>query len=283
MKVEEIQHGGDHYKDQPKHLQPIWLGTALNLNPMEYSVLKYLLRHRKKGGLEDLKKMVHFAQMLMEHEYGVCPVVVYPEQDSPSDVSGEEIKDMAEPKPDPCPFQVDDIIQARKLFENHHCPKWHIYRIEDDKVLVSCVEDQQPGDIRRGEWCNYSVVGKKPPYRLAVVGELYKSAKTGDIYRVTKVDAADWVYLESTTTKMPHAVQWRLDSSNYKLEESPSTVRYPVVGEIYKGRKSGNMYRVCQTKEEHIRLQDSKSGYSHTVNWNSSLSSDYERVTDETE
>jgi hypothetical protein len=345
MKIEEIQHGGDHYKDQPKHLQPIWLGIALNLNPMEYSVLKYLLRHRKKSGLEDLKKMVHFAQMLMEHEYGVCPVVVYPEQDSPSDVSGEETKleDCADKEPvrytedklpqvgdrykrrdtgnvykvlkvtdigvvhmgkveneqishdtdwklyfdqyervvDPCPFQVDDIVQAQKLFENHHCPKWHIYRIEDDKALVSCVEDQQPGEIRRGEWVNYSVVGQRPPYRLPVVGELYKGAKTGDVYRVTNVSEADWVYLQHVVSGVIHQVQWRLDSSNYKLKESPSTVRYPVVGEVYRGKKSGNMYRVFEVKEEYVWFEDCKSGTIHMVNWKSGLSSDYERATNE--
>ena len=77
MKPEDIQHGGSHYKDQPKHLQPIYLATALKLNPMEYSVLKYLLRHRKKGGLLDLQKMMHFAQMLWEENYGQAPQITY--------------------------------------------------------------------------------------------------------------------------------------------------------------------------------------------------------------
>jgi hypothetical protein len=77
MKPEDIQHGGNHYKDQPKHLQPVYLATALKLNPMEYSVLKYLLRHRKKGGLLDLQKMMHFAQMLWEEKHGQAPQITY--------------------------------------------------------------------------------------------------------------------------------------------------------------------------------------------------------------
>jgi len=77
MKPEDIQHGGNHYKDQPKHLQPIYLATALKLNPMEYSVLKYLLRHRKKGGLLDLQKMMHFGQMLWEEKHGQAPQITY--------------------------------------------------------------------------------------------------------------------------------------------------------------------------------------------------------------
>jgi hypothetical protein len=77
MKPEDIQHGGNHYKDQPKHLQPIYLGTALKLNPIEYSILKYLLRHRKKGGLLDLQKMMHFAQMLWEENHGQAPQITY--------------------------------------------------------------------------------------------------------------------------------------------------------------------------------------------------------------
>ncbi len=77
MKPEDIQHGGNHYKDQPKHLQPIYLATALKLNPMEYSVLKYLLRHRKKGGLLDLQKMMHFAQMLWEENHRQAPQITY--------------------------------------------------------------------------------------------------------------------------------------------------------------------------------------------------------------
>ena len=77
MKPEDIQHGGNHYKDQPKHLQPIYLATALKLNPIEYSILKYLLRHRKKGGLLDVQKMMHFAQMLWEENHGQSPQITY--------------------------------------------------------------------------------------------------------------------------------------------------------------------------------------------------------------
>lgn len=87
MSIENIQHGGNHYKNMPKHLQPIYLATALGLNPMEYSVLKYLLRHRKKGGLLDLKKMMHFGQMLLEQEYNTATEIIY--LDEPIDAEFE--------------------------------------------------------------------------------------------------------------------------------------------------------------------------------------------------
>jgi len=33
------------------------------------NVLKYLCRHREKGGKEDLEKAVHYIQMVVEHTY----------------------------------------------------------------------------------------------------------------------------------------------------------------------------------------------------------------------
>ena len=110
MRPEDIQHGGNHYKDQPKHLQPIYLATALMLNPMEYSVLKYLLRHRKKGGLLDLQKMMHFGQMLLQEEYGVETEIKYGD---PIDAEFDTI--------DECEaVTIDDLPQQ---------PDWGNYRV----------------------------------------------------------------------------------------------------------------------------------------------------------
>ena len=132
MKIEEIQHGGDHYKGQPKHLQPIWLATALKLNPMEYSILKYLLRHRRKGGVEDLKKMMHFGQMLIEQEHGVETELIY--LDEPLAVE-------LELPPDPpqlfdCPFSIGDMISPKINPSDH----WYICAVMADSMLL-----QKPG------------------------------------------------------------------------------------------------------------------------------------------
>ena len=44
------QVGGDHYKNQPAGYQPFEISFALGLNALEHTALKYILRHRTKGG-----------------------------------------------------------------------------------------------------------------------------------------------------------------------------------------------------------------------------------------
>lgn len=292
MKIEEIQHGGDHYKDQPKHLQPIWLGTALNLNPMEYSVLKYLLRHRKKAGLEDLKKMVHFAQMLMEHEYGVCPVVVYPEQDSPSDVSGEEIRDVSDPEtedeqPSDCPFEVGDVIHNPKHPEHH----WKVIRLHLDRgeAYVERTSDGAGGLLDRLHWHEYRKMVPDEPVRhakdkLPQVGDRYKRLVEGTpLYRVLEVSDKGVVLMgKEGSAGLRHYVEWEQDFDKYELEESPSTSRYPFVGEIYKRKDDGKCYKVYKLEGNYVWFEDIKSGTIHVADWAAGRSNYYERVPDET-
>lgn len=55
--AKDIQIGGDHYK---KHtLQPWDVWEAFNLDAFEASVIKYLLRWKDKGGVQDLEKAQH--------------------------------------------------------------------------------------------------------------------------------------------------------------------------------------------------------------------------------
>ena len=70
-----LQQGGTHYADLP--IDPITYATLAKLNPMEFSVVKYVTRHRRKDREGDLKKAFHFLQMLMEHEYGIVTTVKY--------------------------------------------------------------------------------------------------------------------------------------------------------------------------------------------------------------
>lgn len=69
MKLESVrdkQVGGDHYKGGS--MQPVDVIDAFNLNFYEGSALKYLLRWRRKNGVEDLEKAVHYLEMLIERE-----------------------------------------------------------------------------------------------------------------------------------------------------------------------------------------------------------------------
>lgn len=56
-----VQHGGDHYKGLA--IQPIVLSMANQYDACIHSAIKYLSRHREKGGREDLNKTLHFCAL----------------------------------------------------------------------------------------------------------------------------------------------------------------------------------------------------------------------------
>ena len=60
------QVGGRHYADMA--IQPFEYIHANGLGFAEGSVIKYVSRWRRKGGIEDLKKAKHFIDMLIEAE-----------------------------------------------------------------------------------------------------------------------------------------------------------------------------------------------------------------------
>lgn len=60
------QVGGTHYDGD---LQPIDVIDAWDLDFYEGSALKYLARHRKKNGREDIEKAIHYLELLLERQY----------------------------------------------------------------------------------------------------------------------------------------------------------------------------------------------------------------------
>lgn len=60
------QVGGAHYKNMK--IQPINFILANDLNFTQGVVIKYVCRYKAKNGIEDLKKAIHFLEMLIEHE-----------------------------------------------------------------------------------------------------------------------------------------------------------------------------------------------------------------------
>lgn len=64
----KIQIGGDHYKKYK--IQPVEYIHANNLDFFQGNVVKYITRFRDKNGIEDLKKIKHFIDLLIELEYG---------------------------------------------------------------------------------------------------------------------------------------------------------------------------------------------------------------------
>lgn len=61
------QEGGDHYK---LAVQPIEYITKNNLSFIEGCIVKYATRHRTKNGAEDIRKIIHYCELLLELEYG---------------------------------------------------------------------------------------------------------------------------------------------------------------------------------------------------------------------
>ena len=63
-----MQVGGSHYKHYA--IQPIEFFIANGVPYAEAAVMKYVLRHRRKNGAEDLKKAMHILEILLKEEYG---------------------------------------------------------------------------------------------------------------------------------------------------------------------------------------------------------------------
>lgn len=61
------QEGGQHYKS--KAIQPVVYIHANNLGFCEGNVVKYITRHKEKNGAEDIKKVIHYCELLLELEY----------------------------------------------------------------------------------------------------------------------------------------------------------------------------------------------------------------------
>jgi len=66
MSVDKKQVGGDHYLSQA--IQPWDIIVANRLNFFEGNALKYLLRWKHKGGVEDLLKAKHYIDKLIDLE-----------------------------------------------------------------------------------------------------------------------------------------------------------------------------------------------------------------------
>ena len=67
MRASETQIGGSHYKDFP--IQPGEFIYRNGLGWHEGNAVKYICRHRVKGGRQDIEKAIHYLSLLLEVEY----------------------------------------------------------------------------------------------------------------------------------------------------------------------------------------------------------------------
>jgi hypothetical protein len=64
----DVQVGGGHYKSFA--IQPVEFIQRNKLGFCEGNAIKYLCRHKEKGGAEDIKKVIHYCELLLQLEYG---------------------------------------------------------------------------------------------------------------------------------------------------------------------------------------------------------------------
>jgi hypothetical protein len=64
MKSYKKQVGGSHYKKY--QIQPIEFIVKNNIGFVEGNVIKYILRFKDKGGVQDLLKAKHYIELLID-------------------------------------------------------------------------------------------------------------------------------------------------------------------------------------------------------------------------
>ena len=67
-KATDKQVGWDHYKDFK--IMPVEYISKNNLDFCEGNIIKYISRHKLKNGAEDIKKVIHYAELILELQYG---------------------------------------------------------------------------------------------------------------------------------------------------------------------------------------------------------------------
>ena len=72
MSATDHQVAGDHYKKLK--IQPIEYILANEMQFCEGAIIKYISRWREKGGIEDLRKIKHFCDFLIENEVKEAPL-----------------------------------------------------------------------------------------------------------------------------------------------------------------------------------------------------------------
>jgi len=60
------QISGSHYKTMK--IQPLEYALENDLGVCEHAVIKYVSRWREKGGVDDLRKAIHYCEILIERE-----------------------------------------------------------------------------------------------------------------------------------------------------------------------------------------------------------------------
>jgi hypothetical protein len=70
---QDRQVGGDHY--QIYKIQPTEFIHTNSIPFIEGNIIKYVMRHKNKNGVEDLKKARHYIDLLIKLEYDSSKII----------------------------------------------------------------------------------------------------------------------------------------------------------------------------------------------------------------
>lgn len=165
-----FQHGGFHYVE--KSVQPIQYAMENDLDSCEFSVIKYVSRHRSETGkgLKDLKKAIHFLQMLIEFHYNIV-----------ADVNFREPKELRTP-PKETPLEVP-LMQFKK--DDPPSGLWTEPGFTGNQPSIIPIVEELPSFHEDEETYTYRVV---PAYNKKLDFSSEDDVKSGVIgYRVALV------------------------------------------------------------------------------------------------
>ena len=140
MSALDKQEGGTHYKDMP--IQPIEFITKNKLDWYQGNIVKYASRHHNKGGADDLRKVIHYAELALEAQYGQ-PVADALETITTPDDGWIEWKGGDCPVPKDATVQVEYRGYSNSSIQSNHSAgilEWNHLGIHDDIIKYRVVK-----------------------------------------------------------------------------------------------------------------------------------------------
>lgn len=100
-KALDIQVGGGHYKDLA--IQPVEYNHANGLGYLEGNVIKYVTRHKAKNGAQDIRKAIHYLELILQLEYGDVDEMAFKHTPSEAEALADEY--------------AHDLAETQKIFD----------------------------------------------------------------------------------------------------------------------------------------------------------------------
>jgi hypothetical protein len=135
MSALDKQIDGTHYKDMP--IQPAVFIHANSIPFIEGCIIKYAARWREKGGIKDLEKIKHYAELLIELETKAL------EKITACDDGWIEWKGGECPVPKDATVQVEYRGYSNSSIQSNHSAgilEWNHLGIHDDIIKYRVVK-----------------------------------------------------------------------------------------------------------------------------------------------